>query len=143
MIKKFSGVSGSGVNMWTKYPNGLCSTLKEGGEIFKKECTASAIYESCSLKFLTSDLKTYGLGRGAAWHPTVGIHLLRGELLVWLYGVTLLDSLFTTRELLSRASPEAVLKGIDSYSLPIPLTSLSLSLSLSPPPPPLSLCCSP
>jgi hypothetical protein len=128
MIQKFSGVSGSGVNMWTKYPNGICQSVPEGRQIFKKECTAAAIYDSCALKFLTSDLKVYGTGRGAAWHPTVGIHLLRGELLVWLYGVTLLDALFTTRELLSNDSYEAVLRGTHS-NLPSPEYDISPSLS--------------
>lgn len=95
--------------MWTKYPQSICHDVK--GDIFKKECTAAAVFDSCALRFLNAEVKKYGLGHGANWHPTIAIHLLRGELIVWLYGLTLLDAMFTIQELLSDTSPEKIYKG--------------------------------
>jgi hypothetical protein len=40
-------------------------------------------------------------------HPTAGLHMLRGELLVWLSGLTLLDAMFTTQDLLRSATETA------------------------------------
>jgi hypothetical protein len=109
LLKKYPGVAGSGVNMWTNYPKSLCQ--KVPGTIFQKSCNPDAIYSSCALKFLNAELRYYGLGHGAKWHPTVGIHLLRGELLVWLYGLTLLDAMYTTQELLRTETPENIFTG--------------------------------
>jgi hypothetical protein len=109
ILKKYPSVSGSGVNMWTTYPKSLCQNVP--GKIFQKSCNPDAIYSSCALKFLNAELQEYGLGHGAKWHPTAALHMLRGELLVWLYGLTLLDAMFTTQDLLRTETPQQIFKG--------------------------------
>lgn len=40
----------------------------------------------------------YGTGHGANWHPTVGTHLYRGELIAWMLLLTILDSLYMIKD---------------------------------------------
>jgi hypothetical protein len=58
LMKKYGAVSSSGLNLWAQYPKSLCEankTLKD--TVFSKECTPAAIFESCSLKFLTKEVE--------------------------------------------------------------------------------------
>lgn len=51
----------------------------------------------------------YGNGRGAKHHPTVGTHMLRGEIIAWLCGLTLLDALYSLQAELKTVSSEKLL----------------------------------
>eukprot|EP00602_Paraphysomonas_sp_CaronLab_P001648 CAMPEP_0185032004 /NCGR_PEP_ID=MMETSP1103-20130426/19815_1 /TAXON_ID=36769 /ORGANISM="Paraphysomonas bandaiensis, Strain Caron Lab Isolate" /LENGTH=486 /DNA_ID=CAMNT_0027567733 /DNA_START=228 /DNA_END=1688 /DNA_ORIENTATION=- len=102
-VSKYTGISLSGMNLGATYP---AETCRKHSTVWgkDKECNAGAIFEKCALKFLTKEAAVYGLGSGARWHPTRGIHLLRGELIAWLYGLTLLDALYMTRKELSEGT---------------------------------------
>eukprot|EP00602_Paraphysomonas_sp_CaronLab_P010572 CAMPEP_0185031500 /NCGR_PEP_ID=MMETSP1103-20130426/19009_1 /TAXON_ID=36769 /ORGANISM="Paraphysomonas bandaiensis, Strain Caron Lab Isolate" /LENGTH=548 /DNA_ID=CAMNT_0027567043 /DNA_START=103 /DNA_END=1749 /DNA_ORIENTATION=+ len=87
----YKSVSISGMHIWTNYPKSICSF---NPQLFSKECAVTAIYSKCAIKFLRKEGAKFGLGGGAKHHPTASIHMLRGELLVWLYGLPLLDALY-------------------------------------------------
>jgi hypothetical protein len=36
---------------------------------------------------------SYGSGHGANWHPSVGLHLLRGEFIAWTYSLALYEAI--------------------------------------------------
>jgi len=71
------------------FPASVCTGLR------LDECSARAIYATCGLKFLSAEASLYGgkSGKGASWHPSRGLHLLRGEALVWQYTLATLDAL--------------------------------------------------
>ncbi len=57
----------------------------------------------------------YGSGEGgAAWHPTRGFHMLRGEAIVWAYAMPLLDAIFTLQQELLTTSTLDLLDGNNS-----------------------------
>eukprot|EP01041_Mallomonas_annulata_P010810 gene10810-22557_t len=51
----------------------------------------------------------YGAGSGAKWHPPRAIHMLRGELVAWLYTLTLLDAIYMLQEALAAGKTEEVI----------------------------------
>ena len=50
-------------------------------------------------------------GKGAAWHPTRGFHLLRGEAISWIYTLVLLDAIFMIQDEQEKKSIEELKKG--------------------------------
>jgi hypothetical protein len=42
---------------------------------------------------LLSPYVSYGSGHGANWHPSVGLHLLRGEFIAWTYSLALYEAI--------------------------------------------------
>ena len=50
-------------------------------------------------------------GKGAAWHPTRGFHLLRGEAISWIYTLVLLDAIFMIQDEQETKSIEELKKG--------------------------------
>jgi hypothetical protein len=53
-------------------------------------------------------------GRGGSWHPSVGMHLLRGELLAYNYAYILLDAINEIQQRLSTgADTFELLKGLE------------------------------
>jgi hypothetical protein len=90
-------VAAHGFNVWEPNPKCVVPDGK-GGE--KKNCGGSDAARGCEMKFMTHEAGVYGSenGRGATWHPPRGFHLLRGEAIAWLYGLALLDALYTVEE---------------------------------------------
>ena len=48
-------------------------------------------------------------GTGARWHPARAIHQYRGEMLVWMYGMVLLDAMFHVEKEIAASSETAVI----------------------------------
>eukprot|EP00596_Hydrurales_sp_CCMP1899_P002357 CAMPEP_0119036640 /NCGR_PEP_ID=MMETSP1177-20130426/4488_1 /TAXON_ID=2985 /ORGANISM="Ochromonas sp, Strain CCMP1899" /LENGTH=265 /DNA_ID=CAMNT_0006996807 /DNA_START=719 /DNA_END=1513 /DNA_ORIENTATION=- len=83
-----SKVGAHGFNVWEGNPK--CSVPG------KTPCSGVDASQGCSMKFMTMEAGLYGSsnGKGAAWHPPVGFHLLRGEAISWLYTLALLDAIY-------------------------------------------------
>ncbi|NCY08186.1 MAG: hypothetical protein EBX30_13465, partial [Betaproteobacteria bacterium] len=67
----------------------------------------------CKMKFMTKEAASYGSdnGKGANWHPTRAFHMMRGEMIAWLWGLAMLDAVYTVEGALGTGSaPEALLK---------------------------------
>lgn len=64
-------------------------------------CNANNFFECASkggAAFATKEFYSYGSGSGAQWHPTRGMHQLRGDLLAYQYANILLDAIYTLEE---------------------------------------------
>lgn len=104
----YRGVQAHGFNVWE--PNPLCKGKKDGKDI--SACSGIDAAQGCALRFMTHEAGVYGSdnGHGAAWHPTRGFHLLRGEAIAWLYTMTLLDSIYMMEDALKTKKPEDLLR---------------------------------
>ena len=82
-----------GFNVWMS--NKLCEKVGRDGKVIKAGCTAADIGGECGLmKFMTKEAAVYSRGKGASWHPTRAFHLLRGEAIVWIHSLALLDAIY-------------------------------------------------
>ena len=55
---------------------------------------------------MSQEATHYGSGHGANWHPSAAFHLLRGEFIVWLYGLILYDAIEMVEMELKTSSAE-------------------------------------
>jgi len=107
----YKGVGAHGFNLWTK-SNTLCNASfmqvlpKDRGHV-KQGCTAADVRGPCQEHggphWVTREAAMYnwrGGGNttgdrrghaGASWHPSSGMHRLRGEAFVWVYAHIVLD----------------------------------------------------
>jgi len=61
---------------------------------------------------MTKEASVYGLGHGAAHHPTKAFHMLRGEAIVWLYTMALLDAIYMLEEDLKTIPASTLIEGM-------------------------------
>jgi hypothetical protein len=55
----------------------------------------------------------HGSGHGTGSHPTVGKHMFRGELMVWIHGMILLDTIYmVTNDIKNKGSISKLLLGM-------------------------------
>jgi len=104
----YNAVQAHGFNVWE--PNPQCKGKKDGKDI--TACSGIDAAQGCELRFMTHEAGAYGSdnGHGAAWHPTRGFHMLRGEAIAWLYTMTLLDSIYMMEDALKTKKPEDLLQ---------------------------------
>lgn len=50
-------------------------------------------------------------GRGKSWHPPAGMHLVRGESIVYNYVMAIIDAIYMMKNDLKTASRQDLLKG--------------------------------
>eukprot|EP01041_Mallomonas_annulata_P007212 gene7212-14708_t len=115
----YKSVGAHGFNVWG-ISRSLC--VHPSG---KKGCTGAEVrgpcYENGGPHWVTSEASVYGKGRGASHHPPVGMHLLRGESLVWLYAHILLDAMVEVQRVLSEGGNETVFQHrLDVLQPPLP-----------------------
>jgi len=89
----YSGVSPHGFNVWE--PNPLCTGRDKDDTKDITNCNGIDAAQGCKLRFMSHEASVYGSdsGGGANWHPTRAFHMLRGEAIVWLYTLALLDGI--------------------------------------------------
>lgn len=87
----YPGIVVLGTHNFQAYPDKAC----EKASLDKGQCNIGAIFNTCQLKFTSSELQRFGQGHGKNWHPTVGLHMLRGEVLSWTYLFPMMDAAFT------------------------------------------------
>jgi hypothetical protein len=68
----------------------------------------------------------YGAGNGANWHPSAAFHMLRGEMLVWIYGLVLFEAIDLVEHELKELSLEEIANSKSLFLYPL----LSLELTL-------------
>jgi hypothetical protein len=87
----YRGVHVHGFNVWEQNPK--CMYKNKKGEE-STNCNGIDAAQECTLRFMTREASTYAAGSGAKWHPTRAFHMLRGEMIAWVYGLPLLDALY-------------------------------------------------
>lgn len=95
--KQGAPIAVSGSAIWETRDDKYCA----GSGILPGKCNVGDILSNCTLlKFVTQELSIYGSanGHGANWHPTIGTHLYRGELISWLLTLSLLDAIYMIRD---------------------------------------------
>mmetsp|Transcript_6875 Transcript_6875/g.10326 ORF Transcript_6875/g.10326 Transcript_6875/m.10326 type:complete len:611 (+) Transcript_6875:45-1877(+) len=107
----FTNRFGRAANAYKSYGNGLAVLGSDAWRVHKPEvcagiieydkkitCGMGRLSANCSteLRFFKKDVTIYGgpSGKGASWHPTRAYHLMRGELITWIYGLPFLDALY-------------------------------------------------
>eukprot|EP01038_Epipyxis_sp_PR26KG_P007904 gene7904-10729_t len=102
----YKGIGIHGFNVWEKNKHNSC--VKDNKTIH--DCAAIDVAQKCSLKFMTKEASWYGSDdhRGANWHPTRAFHMLRGEAIVWLYALILMDSMHMVEEDLATRTMKAM-----------------------------------
>lgn len=98
-----------GFNFWA-HSSKLCNN--------GKGCDAVAMVGQCAAnggpKWITAEAAYYAMDpqkKGRTWHPTAGMHLLRGEVLAYNYVQMLADAIFTVEEDLKKKTPHEAAKG--------------------------------
>ena len=91
----FKSVAPLGFNVWEQNP--LCKGRDKDDTKDITNCNGIDGAQGCKLHFMTKEAAAYGSdnGRGANWHPTRAFHMLRGEFISWLWGLTMLDAIYT------------------------------------------------
>eukprot|EP00607_Mallomonas_marina_P003036 CAMPEP_0182435244 /NCGR_PEP_ID=MMETSP1167-20130531/74670_1 /TAXON_ID=2988 /ORGANISM="Mallomonas Sp, Strain CCMP3275" /LENGTH=455 /DNA_ID=CAMNT_0024626085 /DNA_START=277 /DNA_END=1641 /DNA_ORIENTATION=- len=102
VINDYHGIGKHGFNVWEGNPHCEIPVMDNSGggnnddftPVTRSNCKGVDIAGCGMLKFESYEASLYGSGgNGAKWHPPRAWHLLRGEAIVWLYTLTLLDAL--------------------------------------------------
>ena len=107
----YKAVAPMGFNVWEGNPN--CKTRDKDDTKDVTGCNGIDAAQGCKMKFMTKEAASYGSdnGKGANWHPTRAFHMMRGEMIAWLWGLAMLDAVYTVEGALGTGSaPEALLK---------------------------------
>lgn len=99
-----------GFNVWEKSEE--CVLTAADGR--NSTCNGIDAVEGCAMRFMTREASLFGQpsGKGAAWHPPRAFHMLRGEALSWLYGLVLLEAIFSVQQDLLTGASLHSLRGV-------------------------------
>lgn len=122
---QYKAVAPLGFNVWEGNP--LCKSRDKDDTKDITGCNGIDAAQGCKLHFMTKEAAAYGSdnGRGANWHPTRAFHMLRGEMIAWLWGLAMLDAVNSVEaDLAKGTAPDALRKTIqgklDALQPPLP-----------------------
>ena len=102
----YNSVGPHGFSVWTKGDEGDALN-------FRGPC-----YHEGGSHWMTLEGALYARGRGAGWHPPMGMHLYRAEILVYNYLHVILDAIYTLQSELTTLSVNT-LEGYQQHALNI------------------------
>jgi hypothetical protein len=101
MWPHYNGVAPHGFSVWTTGSEGDAMALK------------GPCYDKGGAHWMSHEAAVYSRGHGANWHPSAGMHLMRGEVLAYNYLHIFLDAVQMLRADLAGGETKAAL--IDKY----------------------------
>jgi len=106
MWPHYNGVAPHGFSFFAKGPKGDVGN-------FRGPC-----YAAGGSHWLTLEAATYAKGHGKSWHPTVGMHLVRGEVLAYNHAHILIDALsMVQKDLQTSSAGDATKSKVDADTL--------------------------
>lgn len=123
---EYTGGAYHGFNVWEQNKNCVLTNPETGKT---ESCNGIDSTMGCKMKFMSKEAAEYGSDnkKGAKWHPTRAFHMLRGEAIVWLYGMALLDTIHMIVRDTAEGKSEETMKNdytekLDKLTPPLPAT---------------------
>lgn len=105
VLSDYKGIGYHGFNIWDNHPLVACPGKDK--QMASNQKALSCI-DACQIRFFSGEAARYGTGKaGMKHHPTAAWHLLRGEAIVWLYALTLLDALYLVETERATGKPDS------------------------------------